>query len=88
MSVTYIESALVKGMRIDDKAPLNNYASVLLGEKIPTRYWLQYGASNRWRRVWCVCYGNVGSLYIVVNGVDLYLDTNTEYDLEALRDSR
>jgi hypothetical protein len=54
------------------------------GPKIPTCYLLRYG--RRWRRVYAMQYGNAGSPYIVVDGIDHFLDTDTEHMLSALRD--
>ena len=46
------------------------------GSKIPTRYMVQ--VENIWRRVYCCCYSNVGSLYIFVRGIEYSIH---EYDL-------
>ena len=46
------------------------------GPKVPTRYMVKIGGEfgNRWRRVYCAQYGNSGSTYIRVNGVDTIVD--------------
>ncbi len=39
------------------------------GAKIPTSYMVHY--LNRWHRVYCRIYSNIGSLYIVSKGVKI-----------------
>ena len=34
------------------------------GKRIPTRYMIKLEGSDVWRRVYCVIYGNAGSLYV------------------------
>lgn len=36
------------------------------GSKIPTKYMVKIG--NRWHRVYCQIYSNIGSLFVVCNG--------------------
>lgn len=82
--LSYTDNALIKGMKVDPVAPLNPYAYGY-GPKIPTEYWVQYDNTNRWRRVWVMCYGNSGSAYIIVDGKDVFLDSDTEHDLEDFK---
>ena len=53
------------------KAPLAHY-----GPKLQTHYMVKIGGEfgNRWRRVYCACYGNSGTTYIVIDGVDTVVD--------------
>ena len=56
------------------------------GAKIPTRYMvrvLDVAQPGRWRRVYAAVYGNSASLYITVEGQDLYLDGAALNLLEA-----
>lgn len=38
------------------------YTASGYGARIPTRYTVRY--NGRWRRVYCICYGNSGTLFI------------------------
>jgi hypothetical protein len=38
------------------------------GSKLTTEYLIQSGTSSVWRRVYCICYSNNGSLYILRAG--------------------
>jgi len=42
------------------------------GSKIPTCYKVKH--NNRWKRVYCRVYSNIGSLFIFENKNKLYLD--------------
>ena len=46
------------------------------GPKIPMPYMVKIGGEfgNRWRRVYCACYGNSGVPYVIVDGVDTVVD--------------
>ena len=46
--------------------PRNNSASGY-GSKIPTSYMIKW--ENRWRRVYCTIYSNIGTCYAMVKGV-------------------
>ena len=50
------------------------------GGKIPTPYMVRY--AERWRRVYAMVYGNGASCYIIYKSENLFLDLDTEYDLE------
>lgn len=39
-----------------------SYTASGYGARIPTRYMINY--NGRWRRVYCVCYNNSGTLFI------------------------
>lgn len=78
--IQYTDSEQVTGYCSDLTAPGNPYRYGY-GRSIPTRYRIRYGASNRWHRVYMVCFSNSGSAYIKHKGTDLYLDIDTEYAL-------
>lgn len=44
-----------------------SYTATGYGKKIPTR-WKVRVFGNRWNRVYCACYSNTGTLYIVHKG--------------------
>ena len=71
----------------DDDAPRYGQSVTGYGPKIPTRYRIRYATPSGARvlRVYMAQYGNSGSAYVCSGGVDLYLDTDTEY---ALQDAR
>lgn len=39
------------------------------GNKMPSGRWVFF--AGRWRHIWCRCYSNVGTLYIVVKGQEV-----------------
>jgi hypothetical protein len=41
------------------------------GNKLHTTRMIQY--AGRWRRVYCRCYSNSGTCYIIVNGKEQYV---------------
>lgn len=61
------------------------YTASGYGAKIPTSYMVRTDADGgkRWRRVYCMCYSNSGSFYVLVNGKRAWLD---ELELETMRD--
>lgn len=42
------------------------------GSKLPTRKMVKYG--KRWYRVYCACYSNAGTCYIIAGGKKLVID--------------
>jgi hypothetical protein len=46
------------------------------GRKLPTRYKVRT-IDQRWRRVYCCCFSNVGTCYIVQNGENVIVDITT-----------
>ena len=42
------------------------------GSKLPTRYMMRY--NNRLHRIYSICYSNVSTEYILVNGKRIYID--------------
>jgi hypothetical protein len=49
-----------------------SYTATGYGRKIPTTVQIRIG--NRWHRVYCVCYSNTGSCYVVRQGKPVYID--------------
>lgn len=80
MTVARTDPALVTDRRVTDRPTYGDTVSGY-GGKIATRHMIRY--AGRWRRVFVMQYGNAGSAYVVVNGVDTFLDTDTEHSLEA-----
>lgn len=42
------------------------------GRKIATDYMVRFDRRGPWRRVYCVCFSNAGSVYCLVNGESYY----------------
>lgn len=42
------------------------YTATGYGSKLPTRYMIMY--RNRWRRVYSICYSNVSTEYVLIDG--------------------
>jgi len=49
-----------------------SYTASGYGPKIPTSKMVLFG--NRWRRVYCMIYGNSGSCYFIVHGEEIFID--------------
>lgn len=43
-----------------------NYTATGYGSKLPTRYMVRF--NNRWYRVYSVCYSNVSTEYVLIDG--------------------
>ena len=80
MNIAYIQhgawggpyrTIMADGIAIDETCRPNPYA-MGYGPKIPTHYRILY--RGHWRRVYCACYGNSGSTYVIINGVDTIVD--------------
>lgn len=53
--------------------PIKGLYGTGYGSKVPTRWMLRVG--NVWRRVYMICYSNVGSAYVMVGKREQYLGT-------------
>jgi hypothetical protein len=42
-----------------------SYTATGYGAKIPTTFMVSF--ANRWRRVYCKCYSNLGTLYCIID---------------------
>ena len=80
-ALTYTDPAAVTDVTVDPAAPTYGRTVSGYGGKIPTRYRITY--AGRSRRVYVMQYGNSGTAYVVVNGVDVILDTDTEHRLSG-----
>lgn len=78
--VEYLDGKLVTEAKITG-APINRSLSGY-GPKVPTRYMIKLG--HHWRRVYMMQYSNSGAAYVIVNGEDKLLDTDTEHMLQNL----
>lgn len=77
--VKYTFPELVDEVVIDEAPPRYGASASGYGSKIPTRYRVRY--AGRMRRVYMMQYGNSGSSYVVVEGMAVFLDTDTEHQL-------
>lgn len=84
MSVTYLDSHRVARVHVTNE-PTYNTTATGYGGKLPTRYMLTLN-DRRKRRVYAMCYGNSASLYVIVNGVNAFLEVGTESMIEYTRD--
>lgn len=53
-----------------------SYTASGYGRKIPTRYMVNL--CNRWHRVYCAIFSNIGSVYIISRGERFLVDLNFE----------
>lgn len=77
----YTNPENVTGTRSDETPPTYGRSASGYGGKIPTAYEIQY--LGRWRRVYAMCYGNACTLYVLVRGVMVILDSDTVCSLES-----
>ena len=77
--IEYVDESKIKKVQIADIEHRRYLNQDGYGNKIPTRYLIQYG-SNRWRRVYCILSGNSGSYYITVKGEDIFIPTYVDLD--------
>lgn len=70
--VNRIDPNEVKNILTDDEAPSYNTTVSGYGSKIPTRYRVELHNGGI-RRVYMMQYGNSGSPYIIVNGVEHFV---------------
>lgn len=70
--VPYFNTSLIINAR-QSEAPRNTRADGY-GSKIPTSWELQL-TDKKWRRIYCVCWSNAGTRYVIHNGEPRYLST-------------
>lgn len=80
--ITYTDPAAVTEVIAEPVAPTYGRSASGYGSKIPTRHKIRIG--GRLRRVYVMLFGNSGSAYVVVDGVDTFLDVDTEHRLEEI----
>ena len=66
-----IDVTLIQAEKVSPNAPLRGRTVSGYGGAVPTRHMLKY--DGRWYRVKVMQYGNGGSPYITVRGVDTFL---------------
>jgi hypothetical protein len=77
------DATLVRAVKVDTDPPVVRTATGY-GRKLPTAWLIKYGhGRDVWRRVYCVCFSNSGTLYILINKEPVYLDQATEGRLTA-----
>lgn len=69
--VTYLDASKVIDKRQTKTPP--NRSRTGYGSKLPTSWLLKLSDTNRWHRVYVICYSNSGSAYILSKGKALYL---------------
>ena len=93
MAVQYLADAM-SGLQFCRRAPGRSaparagtaalrVGGVCYGSKIPTDHMVRIGSVGRWRRVYVIQYGNVGSAYVMVKGARFFL---RDYELPFLSD--
>lgn len=55
-------------------APRHGRTACGYGAKVPTTVMVRLPGRSRWRRVYAMAYGNSASLYVVVDGRDVFVD--------------
>ncbi len=88
-SLKYTDPNRVKKIQVMVDCPPNPYSSGY-GRKIPTRYGIVYlgkGMTKRFHRVYVMNYANAGSAYILIDREVVFLDSDTEHDIEEARDN-
>lgn len=83
MTLPHTDPATIVTMHADDTAPRYGNTVSGYGPKLPTRYRITF-TDGRTRRVYVMQYGNSGSAYVVIGGVDIFLDIDTECALQSL----
>jgi hypothetical protein len=80
--VLYVEDLhQVTAAKQTETSPYQQTASGY-GSKLQTSYMIQLDAKPRWYRIYCICYSNVGSLYVMVKGTRLFI--RNEYEIQDL----
>ena len=59
------------------------------GSKIPLGYMVRLDGRGPWRRVYCICYSNAGTLYVIDKGEPAYIagDLELQHKLYHLTES-
>lgn len=71
-TVTYLPETEIRTARVREHSGRDGRNALGYGSKIVTGYELLL-SDKRWRRVYCVCWSNAGSLYVMVGGKPHYL---------------
>ena len=81
MELSQCIAGMVNEVKITDQT--RSPSATGYGAKLPTRYMLKL-SDKRYRRVYVVTYGNIGSTYVLVAGVRHYLSTLTEQLIDTV----
>lgn len=71
-TIVHADMSRITAVRSSTTAPRYGHTVSGYGGKIPTRHEVHY--LGRWRRVYVMLYGNSGSAFIVVGGIDTFID--------------
>ena len=75
--ITYIEDDDIIEVKVTEGA--RNPYNTGYGKRIPTQYMVKL-SDNRWRRVYCMCWSNIGSLWVTYQGQVCMFDN--EYSIK------
>lgn len=81
-TATYTDPTKVDDVKSKSHPPTYGQSASGYGAKVPTRHMVKI--NGRWRRVYVMQYANSGSAYVVLNGVDTFLDTDTKHRLQEV----
>lgn len=70
----YIEISRVKEKLLPIHKSGRQQTASGYGSKLVMPYVVQLRLESRWRRVYCCCYSNSGSLYILIDGKKEFVD--------------
>ncbi len=72
MNIKYVEDKF--SMVESKETNLPNYGRNVsgYGNKMPTQYKVRFQGKGKWYRVYCVCFSNVGSIYVIINNEKFY----------------
>jgi hypothetical protein len=79
--MNYLNMTTVRAARLTEAPPIRSRSGY--GNKLSTAWQVQL-ADKRWRRVYCVCWGNSGTWYVLVNGKPEYIASHDTHDIVAL----
>ena len=68
----YCLSSLKEYGRVKETERPKSHSKTGYGDKIPTQYMVFIG--NKWRRVYCRIYSNIGTCYILIKGEQVIID--------------
>lgn len=78
--VNYTDNDLVTGVGITSLPKTRSHTVTGYGGMLATQHMIKY--VGRWHRVYAMQYGNSGSLYIKTKTGDLFLDHETQWDMQ------
>ena len=72
MSLVYVEDTFDKIESMPDNVRPHGQGADGYGMKIAMPYKIRLNGTGPWRRVYCTCFSNVGSIWVEVNKVKYY----------------